>query len=68
MRHAKPLTIEEKKNFFDVKATLDGKPAKIRVQENGFARVYQIENTCYGAEWSWEAVARVVANGGKFKT
>lgn len=41
--------------------TLNGQPARVCVQENGFARVVDLR-TGLGAEWSWQAVESVMLN------
>jgi hypothetical protein len=51
----------------EAKVTLNGEPAKISGVYYRFATVTQLK-TRLGAEWSWEAVKRVVANGGDFKS
>ena len=49
------------------KVTLDGVPAVIGGVSNRFAKVTQLPHGL-SAEWSWEAVARIVANGGNFRS
>lgn len=49
------------------RVTLNGKPAKIVGTRNEYPRVVIIA-TGEGYEWSWEACARVVANGGRFES
>ena len=46
---------------------LNGKPARISGWAHDFAMVTDLE-TGLSAEWSWEAVQRVVDNGGEFKS
>jgi hypothetical protein len=45
--------------------TLNGQRAKVSGAGLDYARVTDVA-TGLSAEWSWEAVARVVANGGAF--
>lgn len=47
--------------------TLNGKPAKVSGIRKPFATVTQL-GTGLSAEWSWEAVERVVNRDGKFKS
>lgn len=47
--------------------TLDGQPAQIAGIGERFATVRQVPSGL-GAEWSWDAVARVVSNGGSFQS
>ena len=62
------ITDETKWDLVNAEVTLDGKRAKISGAKSKFATVWQFDNSAISAQWSWEAVARVVANGGKFKT
>lgn len=59
------VTIEERIALCDAHVTLDGQPAYVSGYELAFARVRLAANGL-GAEWSWETVARIVANGGRF--
>jgi hypothetical protein len=69
--HNEPLTrevLEKRSGFCHTNGiTLDGKPAVISGYRNSFAKVTQL-STGLSAEWSWEAVERIVAKGGKFKS
>jgi hypothetical protein len=47
--------------------TLDGKPAVISGYKMPFATVTQL-STGLSAEWSWEAVERIVTKGGDFQS
>ncbi len=49
------------------KITLNGRPAKISGAGRPFARVTDSQ-TGLSAEWSWRAVARIVAKGGQFRS
>jgi hypothetical protein len=49
------------------KVTLNGEPAKIAGIYRKFPKVTQIKSGL-SAEWSWEAVERIVAKGGNFKS
>jgi len=48
--------------------TLDGKPAKICGWCNNFATITTLDRPHVSFEWSWPTVARIVANGGHFKS
>lgn len=54
-------------NLVAAKVTLNGVRAKIGGIRNQFATVTQFK-TGLSAEWSWEAVERIVAKGGDFKS
>lgn len=58
---------DEKYALTQVNVTLNGRPARISGYKHEFARVYDIE-TLATFEWSWDAVERIVENGGHFKT
>lgn len=47
--------------------TLNGLPAKVSGVNKQFATVTQLK-TGLSAEWSWEAVERIVNRDGKFKS
>ena len=47
--------------------TLGGYPAVICGTRNDFATVATINGPALSAEFSWEAVERIMANGGRFK-
>ena len=47
--------------------TLNGKPAKITGRLNEFATVGALQGWM-ASEFSWEAVARIMAKGGNFTT
>lgn len=47
--------------------TLDGHPAVISGARERFASVRTLTGG-YGTEWAWSTVARVVANGGDFRS
>lgn len=51
----------------DTPVTLDGKPAKIAGAKRDFATIRTLPDGA-SYEWAWETVARVVANGGAFKS
>jgi hypothetical protein len=54
-------------NLTGAKVTLNGEPAKIGGIYRRFATVTQLKSGL-SAEWSWEAVERIVAKGGDFKS
>jgi hypothetical protein len=57
----------EKEKFMSAEVTLNGKRAKISGRKNKFATVSQLpDGESY--DWSWDAVARIVKSGGKFKS
>ena len=47
--------------------TLDGQKAKITGYRNEFASVVMV-STGYRIEFAWETAARIVANGGAFRS
>ena len=53
--------------FTGAACTLDGKPAKITGRLNEFATVGALQGWM-ASEFSWEAVARIMAKGGNFTT
>lgn len=59
------ITPEQREELVAAEVTLNGNRAKIGGTRNDFATVTDI-TTRLSAEWSWDAVARVVANGGRF--
>lgn len=69
--HNTPLTrevLEKRSGLCHTKpVTLNGKPAVISGYRNPFAAVIQL-STGLSAEFSWEAVERIVAKGGEFKS
>jgi hypothetical protein len=61
------ITTEQKYELIAARVTLDGKPAKISGTRQQFATVATIDPNGPAVEFSWPAVARIVATGGKFK-
>ena len=61
-----PLTTEQKYDLVATPVTLDGKKAAIRGALNAYATVVAVDRSGAAAQFSWSAVARVVANGGRF--
>jgi hypothetical protein len=51
----------------EAKVTLNGLPAKVGGVNNRFATVTQLKSGL-SAEWSWDAVERVISKGGDFKS
>lgn len=49
------------------KVTLDGKPATVTCASHKFAVVCNLDGTVK-LEWTWDAVERIVASGGKFQS
>lgn len=60
------IDIEIRNRLCNTPATLDGKPANICGRLNQFAIVRTLDGTA-SAEFSWPAVARIVASGAAFK-
>lgn len=48
--------------------TLDGYPAKISGRYNPFASVWMLHTPDVSVDFSWDTVAAIVANGGKFRS
>lgn len=61
------ITTEQKYDLINVRVTLNGKPAKISGARMQFATVATLDSSGTAVEFSWPAVARIVAAGGKFK-
>lgn len=61
------VAVETRQELCRAKVTLNGQAAKITGYANRFATVTDTA-TRLSAQWSWEAVERVVANGGAFKS
>lgn len=67
-QHNEPVTQavrEQRMEFCMAKVTLNGVRARVSGIQNPFATVTQF-GTGLSAEWSWEAVERIISNGGKF--
>jgi hypothetical protein len=60
------MTPERRRELCAERVTLDGRPATISGYSQPFAMVRSLDGKS-GAEWSWETVARIVANGGAFR-
>lgn len=58
-------TYEDRRNLGDIRVTLDGKPARITGFRLQFAWIQSNDDT---VEFCWKTVARVVANGGNFRS
>ena len=53
--------------YAGLSCTLDGKTAKILGRLNKFATIAEsLDGPAY--EWSWQAVERIMTEGGRFKT
>lgn len=61
------MTLEERRALAAMPVTLDGEPAVISGVLCPFASVRQVR-TGQGFDWNWDAVARVVAAGGDFRS
>lgn len=57
----------KRQGFCNMKITLDGKPATITCPSYKFAVVVSADGKMK-LEWTWEAVERIIANGGKFSS
>lgn len=69
-QHNEPITKAVKAKRLELTqatVTLNGEPAYVMGINRPFAIVTQ-KNSHLSAEWSWEAVERVIANGGNFKS
>lgn len=62
------ITTEQKYELAEARVTLDGKPATIRGVRNQFATVATVAVDGPAVEFAWTTVARVVANGGAFRS
>ena len=61
-----PMTPDERRDAYsNLRVTLNGKPADISGFRNRFATVWA--RGVGSAEWSWDAVERIVKAGGRFK-
>lgn len=68
--HNAPITEErlaKRLGFTDAEVTLNGERAKISGVRNRFATVTQMRSRL-SCEFSWEAVERIIANGGRFQS
>jgi hypothetical protein len=62
------ITLEDRRTLVATKgATLNGNPAIISGTQNAFATVTD-KTTRLGCEFAWATVARIVANGGEFRS
>ena len=61
------LTEKQRYELADTPVTLNGEPAQIAGVKLPFAHVRNLE-TGLSREWAWETVARIVANGGDFRS
>lgn len=57
----------DRQQFLCIAVTLNGQPAQIVGVKNDVATVRTIDPNGPSFEWSWQAVERVVKNGGNFK-
>lgn len=62
---ATTIRLSERQELCAAPVTLDGQRAKVMGYTKPYATVMQVK-TGLSAEWSWEAVARIVARGGAF--
>lgn len=58
---------DQRQTLCAAQVTLNGQPARVSGALRDFARVTDTR-TGLSAEWSWAAVARVVAKGGAFQS
>jgi hypothetical protein len=61
------MTTIDRYALCDASITLDGEPARISGAACDFAMVRLVRNGL-GCEWAWETAARIVANGGDFRS
>lgn len=61
------ITLENRRELCQARVTLNGRPAVIGGVRNPFATVAYLDGSGE-LEWSWDAVARIVASGGKFSS
>ncbi len=59
------VSLDQRFALCEADVTLDGLPARVCGARSRFATV-RLTKSGLSAEWSWEAVARVVAKGGHF--
>ena len=63
---SEPMTPDERRDAYsDLRVTLNGKPAQIMGFRNRFGTVSA--RGVGRADWSWDAIERIVKAGGKFK-
>ena len=63
------MTHEEKvAKFQGVRVTLDGKPAQVVGLRLPFATVRTLDPDVPSYEWAWATAARIVDNGGSFRS
>lgn len=61
------ISMDERHRLCATAVTLDGKPANISGASDRYATVRQIPDG-FGWHWTWDATARIVANGGDFRS
>lgn len=61
------IDLDARRDLIDRRITLNDHPAYIVGVREQFAMVRDAE-THLGCQWSWEAVQRVIENGGHFRT
>lgn len=59
------MNYSRKLELLQVPVTINGKPAKIMGSERLFPTVASLDGK-YAADWTWLAVERIVAAGGRF--
>lgn len=64
----KDVIIVEKAKLAGTACTLNGVKATISGSKNRFATVRALDGSGMQGEWAWETVARIVGNGGAFRT
>lgn len=63
-----PDTLEARRALCAARVTLNGSRAIVTGARNPFASVVSLDGPQYDVTYSWTAVARVIANGGAFKS
>lgn len=62
------ISYDERLKLCQANVTLDGRPARVMGAKFKFAAVVFDGDSMTGYQWSWSAVKRIIANGGKFKS
>lgn len=64
----KSVTQDPRWELCQAAVTLDGYPAKISGRYNPYASVWMLHDPETSVDFSWDTVAAIVANGGKFRS
>ena len=63
-----PVTLAHRRDLCAARVTLNGSRAIVTGARNPFASVVSLDGPQYDATYSWDAVSRVIAKGGAFKS